>query len=126
MASVVYLFQERELKTRKPRKSYYRLPPLGTLDDLISKTMAVGFALITLAVVAGCTWAFIELKTAWIRQPKIAISFFTWGVYLALVCLRAVAGWRGRKAAIMTVVLVGFSALTWAAHARLGAMLLKP
>jgi len=35
-------------------------------------------------------------------------------------------GWRGRKAAIMTVVLVGFSALTWAAHARLGALLLKP
>src|ERR1039458_10018030 len=38
VASLLYLFQERELKTRKPRKSYYRLPPLGTLDDLISKT----------------------------------------------------------------------------------------
>ena len=126
VASVVYLFQERELKTRKPRKSYYRLPALGTLDDLISKSMAVGFVLITLAVIAGSTWAFIELKTAWISQPKIAISFFTWGVYLALVCLRVAAGWRGRKAAIMTVVLVGFSALTWAAHARLGALLLKP
>jgi hypothetical protein len=36
------------------------------------------------------------------------------------------AGWRGRKAAIMTVALVGFSALTWAEHARLGALLLKP
>jgi ABC-type uncharacterized transport system permease subunit len=126
VASVVYLFQERELKTRKPRKSYYRLPPLGTLDDLISKTLAIGFVLITLAVVAGSTWAFIELKTAWISQPKIAISFFTWGVYLALVCLRVTAGWRGRKAAIMTVALVGFSALTWAAHARLGSLLLKP
>ena len=33
---------------------------------------------------------------------------------------------RGRKAAIMTVTVVGFSALTWAAHARLGALLLKP
>ena len=120
VASVLYLFQERELKTKKPRKFYYRLPPLGTLDDLISKTMAVGFVLITLAVIAGSTWGFIELKTAWIRQPKIAISFFTWGVYLALVCLRVAAGWRGRKAAIMTVALVGFSAITWAAHARLG------
>jgi ABC-type uncharacterized transport system permease subunit len=126
VASVLYLFQERELKTKKPHKFYYRLPPLGTLDDLISKTMAVGFVLITLAVIAGSTWGFIELKTAWIRQPKIAISFFTWGVYLALVCLRVAAGWRGRKAAVMTVALVGFAALTWAAHARLGALLLKP
>jgi ABC-type transport system involved in cytochrome c biogenesis permease subunit len=65
------------------------------------------------------------LKTAWIRQPKIAISFFTWGVYLALVYLRAVAGWRGRKAAVLTLALVGCSALTWAAHARLGALVLK-
>ena len=125
VASLLYLFQERELKAKKPRKFYYRLPPLGTLDDLISKSMAMGFVLITLAVIAGSTWAFIELKTAWISQPKIAISFFTWGVYMALVFLRTTAGWRGRKAAIMTVTVVGFSALTWAAHARLGAMLLK-
>jgi len=125
VASLLYLFQERELKTKKPRKFYYRLPALGTLDDLISKSMAVGFVLITLAVIAGSTWAFIELKTAWIKQPKIAISFFTWGIYLALVCLRTTAGWRGRKAAILTVTLVGFSALTWAAHARLGALLFK-
>ena len=125
VGSVLYLFQERELKSKKPRSFYYRLPPLGTLDDLISKSMAVGFAFITLGVIAGSTWAFIELKADWIRQPKIAISFFTWGVYLALVCLRVAAGWRGRKAAFMTVALVGFAALTWAAHARLGAILLK-
>ena len=80
---------------------------------------------ITLAVIAGSTWAFIELKTGWIAEPKIAISFFTWGIYLALVFLRVTAGWRGRKAAIMTVTVLGFSALTWAAHARLGSLLFK-
>ena len=125
VASLLYLFQERELKTKKPHKLYYRLPPLGTLDDLISKSMAFGFVLMTLGVVAGSTWGFIELKTAWIGQPKIAISFFTWGIYMALVFLRTTAGWRGRKAAIMTVTVLGFSALTWAAHARLGAMFFK-
>src|SRR5437016_3294245 len=31
-ASLLYLFQERELKAKKPRKFYYRLPALGTLD----------------------------------------------------------------------------------------------
>ena len=76
-------------------------------------------------MVAGTTWGFIELKANWIAEPKIAISFFTWGVYLIMVCLRVTAGWRGRKAAIMTVVVVGFSALTWAAHARLGNVLFR-
>ena len=125
-AALLYLFQERELKSKKPRKFYYRLPPLGTLDELISRSMALGFVLITLAVIAGTTWAFIELKTEWISQPKIAISFFTWGVYLAMVFLRITAGWRGRKAALMVIAVVGLSAITWAAHARLGSLLLKP
>jgi ABC-type transport system involved in cytochrome c biogenesis permease subunit len=124
-ASVLYLFQERELKAKKPHKVYYRLPALGTLDELISRSMAVGFVLMTLGVIAASTWAFIELGTAWIRHPQIAISFFTWGVYLALVCLRTTAGWRGRKAAILTVTVLGFSAVTWAAHSRLGAILFK-
>src|SRR5438270_12682551 len=75
MASVLYLFQERELKAKKPRKFYYRLPALGTLDDLISKSMALGFVLMTMGVIAGSTWAFVEWKTVWIAQPKIAISF---------------------------------------------------
>ena len=125
VASLLYLFQERELKSKKPRNSYYRLPPLGTLDDVISKAMSIGFVLITLAVIAGSTWGFIELKSAWIGQPKIVISFVTWGIYMALVFLRTVAGWRGRKAAIMTLTVVGFAAITWAAHARLGNLLLK-
>ncbi len=125
VASVLYLVQERELKAKKPRKLYYRLPPLGTLDDLISKSMTLGFVLMTLAVIAASTWAFIEHKTDWIKQPAIDISFFTWGIYMLLVFLRTNAGWRGRKAAIMTVAVLGFSALTWAAHARLGSMLMK-
>jgi ABC-type uncharacterized transport system permease subunit len=126
VASLLYLFQERELKAKQPNKFHYHLPALGTLDEMISKFMAIGFVLITLSVIAGSTWAFIELKADWIRQPAIAISFITWGAYLVMVCLRVTAGWRGRKAAIMTVTVFGFSALTWAAHAHLGSVLGKP
>jgi ABC-type uncharacterized transport system permease subunit len=123
LASALYLFQERALKSKRPRRSYAWLPALGVLDEFIAKAMGAGFALITLAVVTASTWAFIEHKTAWISQPGIAISFFTWGVYLLLVCLRTTVGWRGRKAAVMTVIVLCFSAATWAAHARLGALL---
>jgi ABC-type uncharacterized transport system permease subunit len=123
IASLLYLFQERQLKLKKLSKYYNRLPSLGLLDEVISKSMGVGFALMTLGVIAASTWAFIELKTAWIAQPQIAISFFTWGIYLALVFLRNTAGWRGRKAAVMTLAVLALSAVTWAAHSRLGALL---
>lgn len=119
IGAVVYLFQERELKRKPPRQFYYRLPPLGTLDELISKSMAFGFVFLTLAVLAGSTWAFIELGTGWIADPKIGISFLTWGICLAMVFLRVSAGWRGRKAAVMALTALGCSAITWVAHAGL-------
>lgn len=119
VASIVYLIQERRLKSKSRQVVFDKLPPLGTLDEIISWSMAIGFVLITLSVIAGSTWAFIESGTGWISEPKIGISLFTWALYLAMVFLRVSAGWRGRKAAFMAIVVVGWSALTWAAHAGL-------
>ena len=116
VSAVVYLIQERELKRKTPRKFYYKLPPLGTLDELISRFMAAGFVLITLATIAGSTWAFIEYGSGWISDPRIGISFVTWGIYLAMVFLRVTAGWRGRKAALLAIAALCCSAITWVAH----------
>jgi ABC-type transport system involved in cytochrome c biogenesis permease subunit len=125
VAAVLYLLQERELKRRKPRSFYHRLPPLGTLDDLITRFMGWGFVFITVAVIVGSTWAFVEVGTRWVTDPKIAISLFTWGIYLAMVFLRFSAGWRGRKAAVLAIMALGCSALTWAAHAHLQSLWLR-
>lgn len=119
LASVFYLVQERQLKTKRPGRWFDRLPALGTLDGLITQAMAVGFGFITLGVVAGSSWAYVEWGTRWLAQERIAFSFLTWGFYLVMVFLRASAGWRGRKAAIMALTVLGCSALTWIAHAGL-------
>lgn len=119
VASITYLIRERQLKKKQPRPHAANAPALGTLDDLISKAMAVGFVFITAAVIAGSTWASIESGTRWISDARIVISLLTWGSYLVMVFLRANAGWRGRKAAIMVIAVVGCSALTWAAHTSL-------
>jgi ABC-type transport system involved in cytochrome c biogenesis permease subunit len=119
VSAILYLMQERELKRKTPRKSYYKLPPLGTLDELISRFMAAAFVLITLATIAGSTWAFIESGTSWISDPRISISFMTWGICLVMIFLRVTAGWRGRKAAFMAITALGGSALTWATHSGL-------
>src|SRR6266849_7613977 len=119
LSAVMYLLQERELKRKTPRQSYYRLPPLGTLDELISYSMAIGFVLLTLATIAGVTWAFIESGTSWISDPRISISLATWGIWLAMICLRVTAGLRGRKAAILALTALGCSAITWATHSGL-------
>lgn len=117
VASIFYLLEERRLKSKKRWKGLFgKLPPLGTLDRIITQAMGFAFAFITLSVVAGSTWAFIESGTKWIGDAKVAISMVTWGFYLVMIFLRTNAGWRGRKAAVLVLTVVGCSALTWAAH----------
>lgn len=118
-AAIVYLVQERQLKRRSVTAIYRILPPLGTLDELISRSLGAGFAFITIGIVMGCIWAFVEMGTRWIGDTSIAISFVTWGVYLALVFFRVTAGWRGRKTAILSIVALCFCLLTWVEHAQL-------
>jgi ABC-type uncharacterized transport system permease subunit len=124
-SSVIYLVQERHLKHKGPMVLSDKLPELATLDELISWSMAIAFVLITLAVIAGSAWAFVESGTKWIKQPRIVVSLLTWGFYLAMVFLRVEAGWRGRKAAYMAIVVVGASAVTWAAHTGLRGLFTK-
>jgi ABC-type transport system involved in cytochrome c biogenesis permease subunit len=85
--------------------------------------MSVGCVAITLAVVAASSYAFMESGTRWISEPKIIVSLATWFFYLLMVFLRLSAGWRGRKAAILALIVLAFAALTWAAHVGLRPLL---
>jgi ABC-type uncharacterized transport system permease subunit len=117
VAAVAYLIQERRLKSKKGGRLLEKLPPLATLDNLISGSLGVAFVLITLGMVLVITWEFMyEGGTEWIGNPRITISLVTWALLLATTYLRATAGWRGRKAAVMSLVVLGCSAITWAAH----------
>jgi ABC-type uncharacterized transport system permease subunit len=123
VASIAYLIRERQIKRKEALPSSAEAPALLTLDELIGRGMTMGFVFITLGVVAGSTWASIESGARWIRDPRILISLATWALYLVMVFLRASAGWRGRKAAVMVIALAGCSAVTWAAHTGLRKLL---
>lgn len=113
IAGVMYLIQERALKLKKPRAFYYRLPPLETIDDLAYKSLAVGFPFITLGIISGAVWASAVWGPEWPLDPKVALSFVTWLIYLSLLFARWSAGWRGRKASYFAIL--GFIAIvvTW-------------
>jgi ABC-type uncharacterized transport system permease subunit len=119
VAAVYYLLQERQLKRKSVPPSANRLPPLGTLDRIISQTMNTGFVFITIGTVSGVVWAFIENGTGWIGDPKIDFFLFTWAFYLAMIFLRVSAGWRGRRIAWLAVSVLGCSLITWATHVTL-------
>jgi ABC-type uncharacterized transport system permease subunit len=125
VAAIAYLIQEKQLK-QKPARSFYRLfPPLGTLDELISRSLGAGFVFITISIIIGIVWAYIEHGASWIGNGLISSSSVTWGIYLALIFFRVSAGWRGRKAAILAIVALCFSAIAWMAHSQLERRLIQ-
>jgi cytochrome c-type biogenesis protein CcsB len=102
-AAVLYLLQERELKSKHPRMFYNRLPSLEICDDLAYRALAIGFPLMTLGILAGALWAQTVWATGWAGDPKILGSIFTWLIYLLLIHYRLIAGWRGKKAAYLAI-----------------------
>ncbi len=103
-AGILYLLQEKGIKTKSPGFFFKRLPSLDLLDNVGYTCLTTGFALLTIGLVAG----FIYAKTIWGRfwswDPKEVFSVGTWMVYAALLHLRLYSGWRGRKSAIMTII----------------------
>ncbi|MBI3209188.1 MAG: cytochrome c biogenesis protein CcsA [Candidatus Solibacter usitatus] len=124
-ASFFYLIRERQLKRKSPVALMDRLPPLGTLDSLITRSLSFAFVLLTLGMITGLTWAFIESGTRWVGDARIHVAMITWALCLGGVFLRNMAGWRGRRAAMLSLALVGCAAVTWAAHVGLRSVLLQ-
>jgi cytochrome c-type biogenesis protein CcsB len=85
------------------------LPPSRTLDLLAYRTAAFGFPIWTFAIIAGAIWAQSAWGRYWGWDPKETWSFIVWVVFAAYLHARATAGWRGRRAAWIS--LVGFAAM---------------
>jgi ABC-type uncharacterized transport system permease subunit len=54
---ILYLVQERELKSRSPRAFYYLVPSLERCDTISGRSVAVGFGFLTLAIATGMLWS---------------------------------------------------------------------
>jgi cytochrome c-type biogenesis protein CcsB len=109
VAAIMYLIQERELKSKKPRAFYYRLPSLDVCDELYSRSLVFGLPFLSLGILTGFVWASRTWKGPWELDPKILASLITWLVYLILFSTRLSGTWRGRRSAYLAVF--GFVAI---------------
>jgi ABC-type uncharacterized transport system permease subunit len=107
--AALYLWEERMLKRRSPRLLKLRAPSLTVLDRLVARTIAVALPVLTLGMAAG----FARVRESSDLDPLIGVTVLAWIVFGAYLALRYGAGWRGRRAAYVT--LAGF-ALVIALH----------
>jgi len=105
----LYLLQEHGIKRKKRGFFFSRLPSLDLLDSTGYACIFTGFTLLTVGMIAGMLYANNVLGRFWGWDPKEVWSAVAWVFYALLLHLRLIKGWRGRRAAILSIA--GFGVL---------------
>ncbi|AKJ69851.1 cytochrome C biogenesis protein [Pandoraea thiooxydans] len=106
MVGVAYLLVDREERQIKlaggeAGSGFFgsRLPSLVLLDDVMYKSIAVGFAFFTIATILGSLWAAQAWGGYWSWDPKETWALIVWLNYAAWLHMRLMKGLRGTVAA---------------------------
>jgi cytochrome c-type biogenesis protein CcsB len=89
------------------RRIAARLPALEVLDDVMYKSIAVGFAFFTIATVLGALWAAEAWGGYWSWDPKETWALIVWLNYAAWLHMRLMKGLRGTVASWWALVGLG-------------------
>ena len=101
-ASALAVIQEYRLKTKRfALVGKSRLPPLTRLESFSHRALIVGFPIYTIGVALGAVWL--------ARDPTplsrhFVMATFSWAIYAATLQARVGFGWKGRRAALLTLV----------------------
>jgi len=102
IAGVMYLVQERQLKTHHLHSIFYHLPPLTDLFAAITRLLWFGFALYTLGLVSGF---FVGQPLPWVQ---VACAIGVWVLYAAI--LQGQHWRRFSPKRVAALCIIGFSA----------------
>jgi cytochrome c-type biogenesis protein CcsB len=103
--SLAYLVYESRLKAKRPMPPPGQaVPSLEKLDRINYRLLRWGFVMLSLAIVSGAMWADATWGHFWSWEPQESWSLVTWLLYAALLESRITVGWRGRRAAALTLV----------------------
>lgn len=89
---------------KNPNGLAMTLPSLDILDDLMYKSIALGFAFFTLATILGALWAAEAWGGYWSWDPKETWALIVWLNYAAWLHMRLTKGWRGKPMAVWAIV----------------------
>jgi ABC-type uncharacterized transport system permease subunit len=114
MASLLYLFQERRLKSKQP--ALRSLPPLETTDQIALKTLLFGLPCMTAGLLIGSALAEQTIGPTYFLDPKILLAFAMWLAYVGMIYIRRHSGLRGRRAVYLSSFTFLVVITVWAAN----------
>jgi len=99
--SCMYLLKDKFQKDQFFNKN---MPSLDKLDLISYRAISLGFLFLTLVMVTGAIWAEQAWGRYWAWDPKETWSFITWIIYSIYLHVRITKGWKGRRAALFSVI----------------------
>ncbi|MDH5676323.1 MAG: cytochrome c biogenesis protein [Myxococcales bacterium] len=102
--AVAYVIQEKLLRSKQVVGTFQRLPSLDVLDSFGLKLVTIGFPLFTLGMVSGSFWAVKLGGDPTHLTTGQGFAVLAWVFFAGVLLSRAAAGWRGRRAAIGTML----------------------
>lgn len=104
-SALMYLTQSAQLKSKHLGRVFVRLPSLGALDRIHSRSLMIGVVLFSIGILCGLFWAGRLNGTSLLpKDPKVILSFFTCALYCVILGLRLSNVRRGHKIALGTVI----------------------
>jgi ABC-type uncharacterized transport system permease subunit len=100
-AAVGYVIQEQLLRRKHVIGVFQRLPALDVLDSIGLKSVTAGFPLFTVGLVTGTFWA---ARGGVGLSAGQSFGLVAWLFFGSVLLARVAAGWRGRRAAIGTML----------------------
>jgi cytochrome c-type biogenesis protein CcsB len=104
VAGLMYLIQERLLKSKRFNVLYSKLPPLDYLDHLNQQSIVLGFPLLTLGIITGAISAEFAQGSYLNWNPEQLWALVTWVFYFVVLLGRLMVGWRAKRAAYLTII----------------------
>lgn len=80
------------------------LPKTDNLDRWCYQTILLGFPFMTLNLISGAVWAYYAWGRYWGWDPKETWALITWFIYAIYLHARILGGWKGRPAAVISVL----------------------
>jgi ABC-type transport system involved in cytochrome c biogenesis permease subunit len=81
----------------------------AAFDTATAKTISFGFLFLTAGIITGAVWANSAWGTYWSWDPKETWSLITWFIYAVFLHCRFMRGWKGQRAAWISVI--GFASV---------------
>lgn len=110
--SITYLAQDRALKAKRSLRLLERLPSLDVIDRVGYHALLWGFPLLTLGIATGAVVSNVVHHRFWTGGPKEIFPVLAWIVFALLLYARLFRGFRGRKAAYVTIAGFALGLLT--------------